>query len=228
LNILHYKIKLCSLLKRYKTSDIISISSLVISGLALCFSYVVYKESRSIEFQWEVNSRINVPIRLIHEIPTTYKEKQENDFVLPIPCEFKITNTGSRTFTVDSVDIVLKTLGKESETRTFLINFLWFTMNLNPSEEININKRTYFPLVVEPGHSKVFFQEIPLPINKEIYNRYKKEFHGQSFSLEQIYILNKDELLVSNNFEIIAMVKLASGQYRSAYVNIDAVRHQYN
>jgi hypothetical protein len=222
LNILHHKRKLSTLFKRYKTSDIISIISLVISGLALCFTYVVYKESRSIEFQWEVNSRINVPLKLIRETP-----EHVNEFILPIPVEFKITNTGSRTFTVDSVNIILETLGNKSEAHTFLINFFWFTTNPNPFEKIDINKRTYFPLVVDPGHSKVFFHEIPLPITKEIYNRYKKEFHDQSFSLEQIYMLKKIDLLVGNKFEITAMVKLASGQYRSVYLNIDADRKLY-
>jgi len=200
--------------KKYKFSDIISLISIVIAAFALCFSYIVYKESRSIVFQWDVNSRNDIPIKL---------GKRHDYNLLPIWLQFKITNTGSRTFSVDSIHVLIKALGrKDRDMSKMYYELHWITMKPILSVGIAEKDKIFFPIVVDPGHSKMFYNEIGLPITKKQYDGYQREFHGQAFTLGDNYRLNKDELLMCKNFKIIAEVRLSSGEYKSADVTIDA------
>jgi hypothetical protein len=192
-----------SMEKKSNLSSTISIIAVVISALALYLAFTVHKESRAIVFIWEVSPRNDIPVKLKQERLITEEGKPTLRFYLPICLEYKVTNTGLRTFSVDSIMVYINYIQKEPEMYKSCIINLGFSL-INPpnfSHGITREEKIKLPIVVKSGYSKVMFSKFNLPIPKKLYNAYKNKFKGQDFTLAEIYELYSNDLRISNNFD---------------------------
>lgn len=151
--------------------------------------------------------------------------KPEQTFHLPLWIEFKVTNTGFRTFSVDSIWLTANGYKKNREMYKRLILHLT-TVDPKPQNigDAFVSNEISFPLVVDPGHSKKFYKKLELPISNRLYDVYHKAFKGEAFSLGDIYRLNSADTRVSNYFKINAEIELAGDEKKNnrvTHVEID-------
>lgn len=207
--------------KRPNIAIIISIIAFFVAALSLMLVYVNHQESRKIAFKWEANSDNGILVKLERGLIDN-EGKPEQTFHLPLWIEFKITNTGLRTFSVDSIWLTANGNKKDQEMFKRLILHLT-TVDPKPQNigDSLVRNEISFPLVVDPGHSKVFYKKIKLPISNQLYDAYHKAFKGAAFSIGDIYRLNNDDTRVSSYFKIYAEIELAGGEKKSTRVDID-------
>jgi len=183
-------------------------------------AYVNFQESREIAFKWEASSDNSILVKLERGLIDN-KGKPEQTFQLPLWIEFKVTNTGLRTFSVDS--IWLNVNGNKKDPEIFGRTILRLsTFHPKPQNigDVLVSNEISFPLVVDPGHSKKFYKKINLPISDRLYEAYRKAFKGEAFSIGDIYRLN-DDTRVSRYFKIYAEIILAEGEKKNTFVDVD-------
>lgn len=208
--------------KKFNIAIVISIIAFFIAALSLLLTYVHYQESGKIAFKWEANSDNSILVKLERGLIDN-EGKPEQIFHLPLWIEFKVTNTGFRTFSVDSIWLAVDGNNKEMFKR-LLIHLT--TADFKPQSIGNkfVSNEISFPLVVDIGHSKKFYKKINLPISNRLYDVYRKSFKGNAFSIGDIYRLNNDDTRVSNYFKIFAEIELAGGEKKKTPVDIDGGR----
>lgn len=208
--------------KKSNIAIIISIIAFFIAALSLLLVYVNHQESRKIAFKWEANSDNGVLVKLEHGLIDN-EGKKEQTFSLPLWIEFKITNTGFRTFSVDSIWLVVNINDREISRPAY------FHLTEVDSKPQNIgdnlvSNEIFFPVVVEPGHSKKFYKKVNLPLSDRLYDVYHQIFKEDVFSMGNIYRLNNADTRMSNNFKIYAQIIIAGGEKKNnkvIHVDID-------
>jgi hypothetical protein len=198
---------------------IISLVSIVIASLALSLSFIEYSQSKAISFLWNVDSQNGIPIKLKQE---HYKDEQGRSgiaFYIPIWIEFKIVNTGRATFSIDSIFVYTNTI-KGTNSRQF--NFLKYNL-FQPSLNAEVLPKTkiMFPIVVEPGHSKIMLGKFDLMIPELLYKEYMNMIKGKEFTLGDIYRLSNKDLRIGRNYNVYAEVTLSGGKVKTVRVDID-------
>jgi hypothetical protein len=207
--------------KKFNTAIIISLISVLIAILSFLFAYVNYQESRKITFKWEAKSENNVLVKLERGV-IDEEGKPIQTFDLPLWIEFKVTNTGLRTFSVDSIWVIVNGSKKDPEMFKKFYNRLTTVDPTPPNIRGGVvSNEISFPLVVDPGHSKKFYKKIKLPISDRLYDAYRKAFKGEAFSIGDIFRLNNDDTRVSSYFKIYAEIELAGGEKINTHVDID-------
>lgn len=202
--------------KKSNISIIISLIALFIAVLSLLIVYVNYQKPGKIAYKWEAYSDNSILIKLEHGLVDS-EGKPEQFFNLPLWVEFKVTNTGSRTFSVDSIWLVVHIKDPDFARPAYM-----HLTTVDPKPH-NIGDKTFsneisFPLVVDPGHSKNFYKKIKIPITKRLYDAYYKYFKEEFFSMGDIYRLNNADTRMSNNFKIHAEIILAGGEKKNNQV----------
>jgi len=206
-----------------KSNKIINFSVIffLIVILFLLFGCAHYQESREIAFKWEANSDNSILVKLERGLIDD-EGKQVQTFDLPLWIEFKVTNTGFRTFSVDSIWLVANGSKKDREMfRRLILHITDVDPKPQNIGDNLVKNEISFPLVVAPGHSKKFYKKINLPLSKRLYDAYNKSFKGEAFSIGDIYRLNNDDLRISSYYEIYAEIELAGGEKKNTQVSID-------
>lgn len=212
---------MASLNKKTNIAIVISVTAFFISTFSLILVCVNHQESKKIDFKWEANSDNGVLVKMERGLIDN-EGKTEEIFNLPLWIEFKVTNTGLRTFSVDS--IWLTDIGKKEGQHTLMRLILKLTTVDSKPHNINehiVSNEISFPLVVDPGHSKKFYKKINIPISNRLYDGYSKHFKEKAFSIGDIYRLNDDETRISSYFKINAEIVLAGGEKKNTFVDID-------
>jgi len=196
------------------TAIIISVTALFIAALFLLLLYCI-------ALKWEAATDNSILVKpeqgLMHD-----EGKPIKTFDLPLWIEFKVTNTGFRTFSVDYIFITAYGNKQYPEiARRVLIRVDAVNARPHNIRESFVSNEIFFPLVVEPGHSKKFYKLIKIPISNGLYNAYQKTFKGKAFSIGEVFSLNNEDLRVSSYYKIYAEIVLAGGKKRSAPVDID-------
>jgi len=205
---------------KFNVAIAISIIAFFIAALSLLLTYLNHQESRKIDFKWEANSDNSIMVKL--ERSLVYDEgKKKEKFDLPLWVEFKITNTGFRTFSVESIFLVVHIKDPALAGPAYMY---LKTVDLKPNDvdDKTVSNEISFPLVFDPGHSKKFYKKIEIPITKRLYDAYYKYFKEDAFSMGDIYRLNSADTRMSNNFKIYAEIELAGGEKKKTRVYIDS------
>ena len=217
------------MLKKINLPITISIISVVISALALYLAFIVHKESTSVVFTWEVRSRNDIPIKLKQERVGHVEgrtRKTELESSIPLWLQYKVANLGSRTFSVDSIFVVVEHIKPDLEIFDRMFIPLGTSLSqgrgyAHLSSGISTKDKIVLPIAIEPGHSKVMFSKFDLPIPLKLYNAYKKEFKGQDFILLQVNRLDDDYLHISSHYYVTAEVTLSGGEVKVVRVDMD-------
>jgi len=208
--------------KKSNIAIIISIIAFFIATLSLLLAYVNHQQSRKIAFKWEAKSDNSILVELEQELIDD-EGKPVQTFDLPLWIEFKVTNTGFRTFSIDSILLVVHMEDREKSGKSYLHLTAVDSTPPNIGDNL-VSNEISFPLVVDPGHSKKFYKKINLPISDRLYDAYNKSFKGEAFSIGDIYRLNNDDTRVSNYFKIYAEIVVAGGEKKNnqvTHVDID-------
>lgn len=208
------------MLKKSNLAITIAAFSVVISALALGLAFMGYRESKAIVFNWEVSPRSDISVRLKQEQLINEEGNLILKFSIPIWIECRITNTGARTFSIDSIWVFLFTSPGSTyrkaiynlDRRLFKPNF---PHGMLPKEKIPL------PVIVEPGHSKVLLTKIDFDMPRRLYNAYKNEFKEQDFTLGDIYRLHNTDLRISRFCTILVEVSIAGGSRKITRLDID-------
>jgi hypothetical protein len=180
---------------------------------------MVYKESKTISFLWEVGSRNDIPIKLKQEHFKDEQGKAETSFYIPIWLSFKISNTGRMTFSVDSIFVFTTSIKGSAIRQFYILNYSLFQPYIKT--DISPKERTSLPIVVESGHSKIMLSKVDLKIPETLYEKYMNEFRGKEFTLGDIFRLQNKNLRIGRNFRIFADVTLSGGEKKTAHIDID-------
>lgn len=208
--------------KKSNIAIIISIVSVLISAFSLLLTYVNYTESRKIALKWEAYSENGIFVKPAQGSTDSEEGILIDKFYIPLWIKFQVTNTGSRTFSVDYVLLTANRIDKGPEMHKQLIISLG-TIVPNPKNirDVAVTNEMSFPLVVDPGHSKVFYKLIKLPISDRLYNAYCKSFKGKDFSIGDVYRLDNNDFHISSQWKIYAEIILAGGESKYTHVRID-------
>jgi hypothetical protein len=226
--------KLCFMDKKSNIAIIIAIISVVISAISLLLAYVIYHESKTVAFKWEAHSQNGILVKLEQEwtnnewtdIADIEDGKSALTSYLPLWIEFKVTNIGRRTFSVDNVMLLIDRVEKNPKKQKRIISFLnSIVIDRKGTDNDIIGDEIRFPIVVEPGYSKVFYKRIKLGIPLHLYNMYKRSFKGEPFSIGDVYRLsnesNNDGFRISNYYYIRAEIGLTGGESKYTHVGVD-------
>lgn len=199
-------------MKKVDFALLISICSATVAVLALLLNLFIYREARQVEFKWEVYSRNDIPLKLIHDTYLNENGRKEDDFKLPVWIQCQITNTFQRTFSVASI------FGSSVLKEYKLFKYLDYDLF---AREVRFDaiptKKISLPFILQAGHSKAFFTSIRIPIPKKLFDRLKDEFKNKEFTLGDVYRLEKKPQSIG--CKVYLEINLAGGQTKIAKVD---------
>lgn len=203
-------------MKKVNIALIISLCSIALAFVSLYLNFVIYKETQAVVFEWEAFSRNDIPLKLNHTKATDEKGEIGHYFYLPIWIQCQITNSGYRTFSVVSI---WGAVFIEGDQRT--ISWLdWDLFEPNANHGVLPKEKVPLPIIVQPGHSRIFITSVRVPIPEKLFKLCKDEFKGKEMTLGDIYRLGKKDQSIGN-CKVILEVRLAGGETKTTQLSLD-------
>ena len=199
---------------------ILSIISLIIAFLALVSSFLTYRETFAVKYKWEAYSRGDIPIKLFQRTTTSGKNCTIIEKLIPIWIECRISNTGMRTFSIDSIFASYK----EKEKTQTPINLFCLDYNLFKDFELPTVKpkeKLTVPIAIEPGHSKKFFTKIDVILPDKLRQAYTELFKDKEFiTLGDIFLLSDTTLSIGRYIDIKIQLNFSGGNFSVKRVDL--------